>query len=108
MTICSTIYFDLDDAEVLANNWSPRYHPVWAFSDPNGKINMSFYLTQAYTSEQTKEAASLSISILEKSFYLGKLQLSNLFYLHAMQLTKYHVWFLWHILKFHILMIFGI
>ena len=77
VTICSTIYFDLDDAEVLANNWSPRYHPVWAFSDPNGKINMSFYLKQWYTSEQTKEAASLSLSILEKRFSLGKLQLSN-------------------------------
>ena len=80
VTICSTIYFDLDDAQVLANNWSPRRHPVWAFSDPDGKVNMSFDLQQYNTGEQTKEAARLYLSILEKGFSLGKLQLSILFF----------------------------
>ena len=74
VTICSTIYFDLDDAQVLANNWSPRRHPVWAFSDQDGKVNMSFYLQQGNDGEETKEAASLSLSILQKKFSLGKLQ----------------------------------
>ena len=74
VTICSTIYFDLDDAQVEESNWSPRMHPVWAFSDQDGKVNMSFYVQQANVEKQTKEATSLSLSIPQKGFSLGKLQ----------------------------------
>ena len=83
VTICSTIYTDLDDCE--GGGWGgARMYPTWAFVNESGRVNLSL-LVQPYPYKKRENAEDLYLQMSTETIMsedlpifhsLGKLQLS--------------------------------
>ena len=80
ITICETIYVDLEDCD--------RYYPTWAFANESGKINLSINVDASYDYYSTEKGDKLTFYVeTEKKRNPKDLRWSSGYLLGILQLS---------------------
>ena len=81
VTICNTIYADIDDCDTIYNYLDNhetiytniRMYPTWAFVDQSGKVNLSLNVE---TNKWRREKLTFQMGAADQTFTIGMLRLS--------------------------------